>query len=335
MSEKGSESSGRQLSRRGFLKITALSVGAAAATQLPEKVLNKLTKENGEKPFDVVIADSFGSNEGEVIFDNNIDFQETPEYIPRQPKVSYASFLQEQPEKVCQKEGGFLGVQLIEPCYPIIIDDESEKGVVSKGITDAATIPGKVILASVLAGGYNKTRKKGLAIASGLLFGTSIFEALTTAFSKPKTEHETNELEKTADSNESFPIHSKLSSMRAMIIMADAWKNLGKEYHTDPVQAVSRSNVDGLEAYIKYAKDIASLERALVLDTLFHPTLIRSAVGTPGRSVFDLFTYKITNLYTREERIYTVSNTGHFLSDLHLRIGGSIPSKPLTDSLAA
>lgn len=323
------------ISRRDFLKLSG--AGLLALVFNPNKIV-KANEILNEVPFSVDVY----SWEGKpfyprlVNFDNSIDFPPEPIYEQEKPEIQQASFrrkstveiLKSSPRQDNQDEPNPVWIM---PQFTIKADEKSEKREFNTLVLDAATVPAYAMISSALFAGYEKKGEKGLAVAGGAVLATGLIKAVASAMTKPLNPNDKNYYERFAGvTGQYYPIFPQFSSIRAQIIMNDVWHNLDARYHREPIQALSFSNIDGLENFSKEKAEF--LKQQLVVDSKFNGTIIQSAIS--AGSLDNVFNYTIKDLGTGDIIEQKLSDW-RFLSDLNRKLGDKIPTKPYPGSYSA
>jgi len=333
MSDESESQGVKKISRRDALKLGLATIGALAVGPNRIAKADELLK---EVPFSVDVF----SWEGNpfyprlVNFDNSIDFPPEPIYESSPPDLQKASFglstnsVNKIPIRKELESTTDPNPVWVTPQYAVVADEKSEQREFNNLVMDAATVPAYAMIASALFAGYSKKGEKGLAVAGGAVFTAGLIKAISSAMTKPLSQNDPNYYERFAGvEGQYYPIFPQLSSIRSQIIMDDVWTNLPSEYHTEPIQALSFSNIDGLENYSKRKADF--LKRQLIAGNKFNGTIITSAIQMG--SLDAVFNYTTEDLRTGHIVEHKLSDS-RFLSDLNRKLGDKIPQKPYPGS---
>lgn len=324
-----------KISRRDFLKLAGAGLGILALN--PNKVV-RASEILNEIPFSVDVYPWEGNAfyPRLVNFDNSVDFPLEPIYEQEKPEINHASFDKQTNTQISkssprQDDQNEPNPVWIMPQFAIKVDEKSEEREFAGLVIDAATVPAYAMIASALFAGYAKKGEKGLAIAGGATLATGLIKAVTSAMTKPLNPKDKDYYERFAGvTGQYYPVFPQFSSIRSQIIMDDIWHNLDARYHQEPIQALSFSNIDGLENFSK--KKAEFLKKQLIADSKFNGTIVQSAIS--AGSLDNVFNYTIEDLSTGEIIEQKLSDW-RFLSDLNRKLGDKIPPKPYPGSYSA
>ncbi len=257
-----------------------------------------------------------------IIFSNWIDFPSPPK--PRPANVMTVShekgrknFSQEALREDC-----FLSPILVEPISPIQTTQEEK-------VLELVALAGEwwLPLIPVVQGSWalfkagdvpEMPRRRFLYFLGGLLAGFGVSKlGLTRLAARQENSSDVLASE--------FSMKAKVSSMRAMIIMEDAWKLHREQVCQEPVLAISESKADALELFAD--QDPERLKTQLLSLPEYHGTLVEST--REAGSVEQLFTYNITDLYYGVTNSITLRD-GVFLQNLKRVVSLYLP-EPLRE----